>query len=368
MSKRIFFACLSIIFFALSGVVSAVEPDPFALNNNRVSAASFLDDDLPAEEAPGESVPPSKDDMSMPSGALQPDGVQQSGADGAKAVTLEQTPAPASESENMFKNADEMLAEKNKTKEQIEKDVDALYNEGKKYYAIEDYDGAIEIWERTVQNYPTSKKLYDIRYSLANAYEFAKKYENAIDQYQKVLGEKPKADIAIEAQYRLAGCYAKLEKWPYAMEIYRDIIQRGRDKKESLRAYFNMAQIYMRQEKLKRGINIYRNIIKYYPNTQSEIEARFQLASTYAQTSRFKSSVKEYRLITMKYKDTDYAPRAAMHIGDTHKLAGDYKRAKEAYNEVIYKYYKDERYVLQAEERIKSLKYHKEIENKFYDR
>ncbi len=368
MSKRLISIFISFLFLLISGAVFSVEPDPFALNNNRVSAASFLDDDLPSEEAPGESVPASQDDMRLPAGAMQPDGVQQSGAEGAKAATLEQPKAPVSESENMFRNEEVILAEKNKTREEIERDVEALYREGKKYYDIEDYAGAIDIWERTIQNYPTSKKLYDIRYSLANAYEFSRRYDNAIDQYQKVLGEKPKAEIALEAHYRLAGCYAKLEKWPYAMEIYRDIIQRGRDRKESLRAYFNMAQIYIRQDKLKRGINIYRNIIKYFPNTQSEIEARFQLASTYAQTSRFKSSVKEYRLIMAKYKDTDYAPRAAMHIGDTFKLAGDYKSAKDAYSAVIYRFYKDERYVLQAEERIRSLKYHKEIENKFYDR
>lgn len=354
MSKRQLTIFLLVLIFVLSNRVLSVEPDPFALNNNRVSAASFLDDDLPAEEAPGESIPPAKDDMRLPAGV--------------RATTLQQTATPVSASENMFKNEDVLITEKNKTREEIERDVDTLFREGKKYYDIEDYDGAIDIWERIIQNYPTSKRLYEIRYSLANAYEFSRRFEKAIDQYQKVLGERPKGEIAIEALYRLAGCYAKLEKWAYAMEIYRDIIQRGRDKDDSLRAYFNMAQVYVRQDKLKRAVNIYRNIIKYFPNTQSEIEARFQLASTYAQSSRFKSAIKEYRLIMAKYKDTDYAPRAAMHIADTHKLAGDYKAAKDAYNAVIYRFHREERYVLQAEESIRSLKFHREIENKFYGR
>lgn len=125
--------------------------------------------------------------------------------------------------------------------------------------------------------------------------------------------------------------------------------------------------IYMKKEDFKKTETIYKNVMRYYPGTLWEIQARFQLASTYAQTHRYKSAIKEYKLIKYKFKDTEWAPIAAMHIGDTYKLSGDYKNAKEAYSRVIYEYFSNEKYVHQAEERIKALKNIKEIENKVYE-
>lgn len=269
-------------------------------------------------------------------------------------------------SQTMNKSNEINIEAQAKTRQQMEQDVQDLYKEGKKYYDIEDYEGASEIWMRLLTNYSTSKNLHTIRYSLANAYEYALQYDNAIAQYQKVLAENPKLDISIEANYRLAGCYVKLEKYPQAIEIYKDIILRGPSKIADIRAYFSLANIYMKQGNYKKVELIYKNIVKSFPNSASEIQGRFQLAQLYAQTSRFKSAVKEYKLIMYKYKNTEWAPKAAIHIGDTYKLAGEYRNAREAYSIVINEYYKYDVYTLQAEERIKSLKSHKAIEDKFY--
>jgi tetratricopeptide (TPR) repeat protein len=284
-----------------------------------------------------------------------------------KGVTAKQvvaSPTPIAKNEAMFQSNEINIEQKSKTRQEIDKDVQDLYKEGKKYYDIEDYDGAAAIWYRIILNYPTAKNLYNIRYSLANAYEYSRAYQQAIEQYQKVLAENPKSDAGIESGYRLAGCYSKLGKYPYAIEIYKDMIGRDPSKAEVIRAYFSLGAIYMKQEKFKRVEIIYRNIIKYFPNTASEIQGRFQLAQLYSQTNRYKSSVKEYKLIKYKYKNTEWAPLAAIHIGDTYKLAGDYKNAKEAYNQVIYEFYKYEAYTRQAEERINSLKYAREIAEK----
>lgn len=290
---------------------------------------------------------------------------QEQKSSGVTASEPTATTAPVSKNEAMFQSNEINIEQKAKTKQEIDNDVQDLYKEGKKYYDIEDYDGAAEIWSRIITNYPTAKNLFKIRYSLANAFEYSKQYEKAIEQYQKVLAEKPKADVAIESGYRLAGCYAKLDKYQYAIEIYKDMITRDPSKAEVIRAYFSLAQIYMKQEKYKRVEIVYRNIVKYFPNTAAEIQSRFQLAQFYAQTNRFKSSVKEYKLIKYKFKDTEWAPLAAIHIGDTYKLAGDYKAAKDAYNRVIYEYYKYENYTMQAEERIKGLKNARQIAEKF---
>jgi TolA-binding protein len=311
---------------------------------------------------------PSNNTQTMPAmtdSTKNQEGIEQSqSGTGVQAKQLVATPTPVSRDEDMFKQ-EVSVQQQEMTREQVEKDVDALMKEGMKYYSNEDYEGAAQIWERILQNYPTSKSLYYVRYMLASAYEYDNQYSKAIDEYQKVLGEKPKYEIANEAAYRLAGCYSKLEKWQFALEIYRDIVRRAPDKKESVRAYFNMAVIYLKMEKYKKVSNIYDNIIKYYPGSEWEIQARFQLASTYAQTNRYKSAINEYKVIKQKFRETEWAPRAALHIGDTYKLEGDYKNAKDAYNRVIYEFYKNEKYTRQAEQCIENLKKAHEIAEKY---
>jgi TolA-binding protein len=311
---------------------------------------------------------PNGEDLLMPAmtdATIRQEGIEQNmAADGIQAKQIEPSPTPVSRNEEMYKE-EVSIEQKQQTKEQIEKDIEALFKEGKKYYDNEDYEAAAEIWQRILINYPTSKSLYTIRYSLASAYEYSKQYEKAIDQYQKMLGEKPKSELAIEASYRLAGCYAKLQKWAFAIEIYRDIIRKSPNKKESIRAYFNIANIYFKMEKFKKVNNIYLSIIRNYPGSEWEIQARFQLASAYAQTNRYKSAINEYKMIKYKFKDTEWAPRAALHIGDTYKLSGDYKNAKDAYSRVIYEYYRYEMYTQQAEACIENLKSARAIADKF---
>ncbi len=359
--KKIIYILIFFLTFSLN-IFSQREPDPFAWDNNRIRVS---------DEEELKNVP---DIETLPEDNFLP-AMQEAGKEEERQVITEgkkipptptYTPTSVVEKEAMFKEPIS-IQEKEKTKEQMEKEVQDLFKEGKKYYDIEDYEGAAEIWARIIQNYPTSKQLYDIRYSLANAYEFNRDYDKAIVEYQKVLAERPNFALSTEATYRLAGCYEKLEKWPYAIEIYKEIIRKSKGKEEAIRAYFRLAVIYMKQENFKKTETIYKNIMRYYPGTLWEIQARFQLASTYAQTHRYKSAIKEYKLIKYKFKDTEWAPMAAMHIGDTYKLAGDYKNAKEAYNRVIYEYFTKENYVHQAEEKIKSLKNVKEIENRVYE-
>ncbi|HRU39520.1 MAG TPA: tetratricopeptide repeat protein, partial [Candidatus Goldiibacteriota bacterium] len=313
---------------------------------------------------------PGSEDMLLPA-MEQSTSMEQQGtapnpqAGGVKVAQPEPTQVPVSKQEEMFKG-EISIEQKEMTREQIEKDIADLYKEGKKYFDNEDYEAAAEIWQRIIENYPVSRSLYNVRYSLATAYEYSRQYEKAIDQYQKTLGEKPKSEVALEASYRLAGCYAKLQKWPYSIEIYRDIIRKAPTNKETIRAYFNIANIYFKMEKLKKVNNILLSIVKNYPNSEYEIQARFQLASIYAQTGRYKSSINEYKLIKHKFKNTEWAPRAAMHIGDTLKLAGDLKGAKDAYSRVMYEYYNRDDYVQLAEQRITDLKKYKEYEQKFY--
>jgi len=397
LSKFLLFT-LIISVFTMANAFSQSEPDPFAVDNNRVSASDLLDEmedpeALPAEDtnaangANTQQAESAADDEASLDDILNEEGpdattpdvqgamtegtegmTQQQTGEGITAETPEEVTGTAvSESEQMFKSEEAVLKDKEMTKEQIQKDVELLYAEGKKYYDVENYEGAAEIWGRIITNYPTASGLFTIRYSIANAYEFSHQYDKAIQQYQRVLAEKPKEEIAVEAAYRLGGCYAKLEKWQYAMEVYKDIIRKqGMSNARSSRAYFNMALVYMKQGKFKRAETIYRNIIRYYPNTASEIQGRFNLASLLSQTHRYKNAINEYKLINYKFKDTDWAPMAAMHIGDTYKLSGDIKSAKDAYSRILYEYYNKEIYVNQAEQRIEALKHHKEIEQKVY--
>lgn len=361
--KRILYFTFILMLVLPIFVFGVDEPDAFSNGNEQtVDDGSVNVSDIFAGDEQTAGGDEYKDAMTDSS---KTDIEQQDG--GATAKQTEATPTPIPQSEAMFQSNDFNLEQQAKTKQEIDRDVQDLYKEGKKYYDIEDYEGAAEIWGRILINYPTAKNLFNIRYSLANAYEYSRQYDKAIEQYQKVLAENPKAEVAVESGYRLAGCYSKLEKYPFAVEIYKDMITRNPSKAEVIRAYFSLAQIYMKQEKFKRVEIIYKNIIKFFPNSASEIQGRFQLAQLYAQTNRYKSSVKEYKLIKFKFKNTEWAPLAAIHIGDTYKMSGDYKNAKEAYNRVIYEYFKYETYTLQAEERLKSLKHHKEISAKFYE-
>ena len=123
---------------------------------------------------------------------------------------VKETPTPSA-NEQMYKNEAVIGEQKEKTQEEIEKEVTDLFKEGKKYFDTEEYDGAVEIWDRIVQNYPTSKQLYDVRYALATACEFDKKYDQAIINYQKVLAENQNPNSLLNRATALRNATAGLK-------------------------------------------------------------------------------------------------------------------------------------------------------------
>ncbi|MEI7640674.1 MAG: tetratricopeptide repeat protein [bacterium] len=346
MRKIVKFVCLFVISVLIIPCLVAQDSGDPNFGDNKVtvneSLMSLPNIETPAaQQVAGEATP---EGMT----ALMP-------VDKAQLEQADATPTP-SKDQDMFKSGAEVIEQKIKTQAQLEKEVTDLFAEGKKYYVVDDYEGAIEIWDRIIQNYPTSTQAYNIKYSLATASELAKKYDKAIYNFQRVIAEKPKSDISIEARYRLAECYRRIEKWNEAVDVYRDIVNKNVDDVDSIRAYFNLAGLYATKMDFEKAQNIFKNIIKYYPNTDSERQGRFQLAALFAQTHNYRSAIKEYKIIENKYADTEWAPMAAMHIGDTYKLSGDLKNARIAYEKVTFNYYKYSNYVLQAEERINGLK------------
>src|ERR1035437_3247563 len=87
---------------------------------------------------------------------------QKQSASGITAKEVQGTPTPIAKSEAMFQSNEINIADQAKTKQQIDKDVQDLFKEGKKYYDIEDYEGAAEIWFRIITNYPTAKNSFSI--------------------------------------------------------------------------------------------------------------------------------------------------------------------------------------------------------------
>lgn len=115
---------------------------------------------------------------------------------------------------------------------------EAQYYAGRAYEELGKYYFAFENYQKTLENYPYTKRLNEIikrEFSIANSFqtkevprlmelELSESLERAVEIYGKIVENSPFGDYADKALFKMAECYRRMFKYKEAMESYKKII------------------------------------------------------------------------------------------------------------------------------------------------
>ncbi|MDD3089915.1 MAG: outer membrane protein assembly factor BamD [Candidatus Omnitrophica bacterium] len=115
---------------------------------------------------------------------------------------------------------------------------DAQYYAGRSLEEIAKYYAAFQNYQKTIDNYPYTKRLDEIierQFNIANSlenqknpkfmeFELALSLEKAVEVYSKVVDNSPFGPYAEKALMNMADCYRRMQKYNDAMSAYEKII------------------------------------------------------------------------------------------------------------------------------------------------
>ncbi len=168
------------------------------------------------------------------------------------------------------------------------------YDWAMRFYDNNDFKRAAEEFVRLTQHYPDSDIAPEAQYYAGRSYEEIGKYWFAYENYQKTVDNYPytrRMDEIIEREYNLAGLFKekgepKLMDLELSISLDRAIIIYGKVVENAPfgpladKALFAQADCYRRIRKYDGAVDAYEKIVNDYPESRLGTEARYQLAYT----------------------------------------------------------------------------------------
>ena len=103
---------------------------------------------------------------------------------------------------------------------------DALYAEGEKRMAAQQWQDARRLFEGFVNRYPQDPRAARAQYNIGEAYAGEKRYANAIGAYTKVVDNFPKSDVVPDAMYKNGLAFYALKYCGDAKVYFQELLKR----------------------------------------------------------------------------------------------------------------------------------------------
>lgn len=227
---------------------------------------------------------------------------------------------------------------------------EAQYYAGRSYEEIGKYYAAFENYQKTVNNYPYTKRLDEIimrQYNIGNIFqsqaspkimefELSLSLDKAVEVYKKVVDNSPFGSYADKALIKMADCYRRMKKYNEAIEAYEKVIKDHPDSNFVAEAKYQLA--YTRyeaslnpeydQESTDEALKEFKQIqqttavpaMAQEANKvldelrEKKADSMMKIAQFYERAGKRESAILYYRNITTKYPGTKSAELSAKRI------------------------------------------------------
>ena len=165
------------------------------------------------------------------------------------------------------------------------------FTEGMKFYILESYSKAIELFQRALEINPTAS---GVNYTIAEAYARSGKYIEALRYAERALN----LDATNKYNFLLvAHLYEQEKKYPQAIKIYQEMFKKLPDTEEYL---FELGSIYNYLNKYEEALKIYDKIEKKFGISEDVALAKQKI---YLKTGKIELAIGESKKLIKQFPD-----------------------------------------------------------------
>lgn len=215
--------------------------------------------------------------------------------------------------------------------------ISALTQIGDAYQDIGEFQKAIQVYDRVLEEYPNSPYTDYVQYRQGIALLKMDKIDAATLSFQSLQANFPNSKYLTDIKYYLAVAYFKKNDWAMASTYINEfILNLPKDNEFLAEAHYILALSFYNLEEYKKAEQVFEKIIKNFPQQRNMIQsADIFIAKCQYKTGDVKEALKKFKLLIHTYPQTEVAQDALLWLGDHYLEAGEYDAAISHYHEFI---------------------------------
>jgi TolA-binding protein len=194
------------------------------------------------------------------------------------------------------------------------------YNEGHDEQVKEYFQKALDLWERIIQQFPSSTVTADAYYFSADSYQRLGEYEKAIECCQNLLANWPNSNHAMRCQVGIAKLNALLGNDAAAQAAIERSIDRFSDHPGLPMAIFRIGgEYYIKachkeikgsvteaKDYFEKALAVLEKIIKEFPSSDTTAHAHYLGADCYRRLGQYQKALEYYQEIVVNWPDCGF--------------------------------------------------------------
>ncbi len=199
------------------------------------------------------------------------------------------------------------------------------FREGQSLFVIEDYERAIDKYERIVQ---TESSLLDedqvmvvvtfeeeteipvklaATYQLGNAHKKLGQYDEAVTYFGDVVRTAPGEQLRSLAQYQIITARYGQEEFNQAVEESQRLLDLFPGSQYVEKAYYNMGWANYRMEEYDQAIEAFSRQLENFPQGDYAPRAQYQIAQSYYDSERYDAAIENYQAVIDLYTPEEFS-------------------------------------------------------------
>lgn len=224
------------------------------------------------------------------------------------------------------------------------------------------YTKAINLFKNLVNNKqiePSKREL--ILFELGKTYFDIKDFNNTIETFQLLINEFPNTSYLLDALFYTAKSLENNNNYNEALLYYDKIINTNSSNLLTEKSYINAATITEKSGNIHRSINYYFDYANFTKSNLNKQEAYIRIALLYRKHLKDYSKALEYFETALRYEPQNpNLVKILLEIGKCRELMGNYRSAVEGYEYLINSFPLSDEAII-AQERVDFIKNYKLI-------
>jgi tetratricopeptide (TPR) repeat protein len=201
------------------------------------------------------------------------------------------------------------------------------------YALTNDYKRAIPLFLQIISSSQKDHHMVQALYGLGYAYYNSQEYDNALNTFQRLnaLSETP-INILTEVDVRIADCLFMAKEYQQAISYY------NRLKKSSFRLHvlYQIGQLYVLTDKSDKAINSLKTIVESDSVNEYTSPAAFLIGQIYLDQSNYTLAVQAFDIVISQSNDGELRYEAMLEKSLAATNMGDFPLAASALKTIIY--------------------------------
>ena len=166
-----------------------------------------------------------------------------------------------------------------------------------------DYQGAIAVYQQTIQKDPSSSDARKAQLAIAALYiDKMNKPQEGLNTYQKVVADAPQSEEAAEALYKMGIHYFKTEDYENAGKMFSKVVNEYPGLSRSQEAQLLLAKTYEKADEYNRAADVYDSVVKRDPQSKRAVQAMLSKGKLYQDKLKNQDrAVKMYQQIVKEH-------------------------------------------------------------------